>query len=85
MSESTLFLIVAVPANGSQYLGGGLEGSLFRLRDLPLHSAGLDLFFGDATGFPRGGFNHGTSAILYLTSAARGHQDIAIIAVEAFN
>src|SRR3569833_1026446 len=70
----------------------GLAGSWFfrfrrscdlRLRNEPLHLVSGDLLFGDTAGLARSRFDHRVCAVLQLACAARGYENVAIVAVES--
>src|SRR5688572_29795562 len=54
----------------------------FRLTDDVTYLAGVHFVLGDAAGLAGIRVHHGTGAGLYLARASRGHQDVAILAVE---
>src|ERR1700693_1104381 len=64
---------------------GGLLGGAARFRNLPLHLARADFVLRNAAGFAGIGLNHRRGSGLPLAGAAGRDQNIAIVAVEAFD
>jgi len=54
-------------------------------RNDPFHFAGTDFILRDAARFTGTGFDYRRSAALELAGPASGHEDVAIVAVEAFD
>lgn len=71
-------------AEGLIHLFSGFGGR-FVIGDDPLHFAGPNFILGDATGFAGTGFNDGRGAALQLAGAPSRDQDVAIVAIEAFD
>jgi hypothetical protein len=64
---------------------GGLLSGAARFRDFPFHLASADFILRDAAGFAGICLYHRRSARLQLSGAPGGDQNVAIVAVEAFN
>jgi hypothetical protein len=73
-----------VAENLFQSFSGLLCGAA-RFRDLPLHFAGADFILRDAAGFAGIGLHYRRRSRLQLASAPGGDQNVAIVAVEAFD
>src|ERR1700693_146318 len=67
-----------------QNFRGLLDGAA-RFGDLPLHLARADFILRNATGFAGVGLDHRRGSGLQLARAPGGDQNIAIVAVEAFD
>src|ERR1700675_4718500 len=64
---------------------GRLLGRAASFRNLPLHLTRADFILRNAAGFARVGLHHRRSAGLKLAGAPRRYQNVAIVAVEAFD
>jgi hypothetical protein len=64
---------------------GGFYRRLRCFGNDPFHFAGADLVLRDAARFTGTGFDYRRSAALELAGTASGHEDVAIVAVEAFD
>src|ERR1700724_2316003 len=64
---------------------GGLLSGAARFRDFPFHLAGADFILRDAAGFAGICLYHRRSARMQLPGALGGDQNVAIVAVKAFN
>src|SRR5258705_9476050 len=64
---------------------GQVDGGLGSLRDDPFHLAGADFILRDSAGLAGAGFHDRRSAALQLAGTAGSDENVAVIAVEAFN
>src|SRR5580658_8732293 len=64
---------------------GGLLGGAAKFGNLPLHFAGANFILRDAARLAGTGVDHGRCAGLELPRASSCHQNIAVVAVEAFD
>jgi hypothetical protein len=77
-------LSVGLPALIKRFLGG-FDRRFRGFRNDPFHFAGPDFILRDAARFTGTGFNYRRSAALELASPSSGHEDVAIVAIEAFD
>jgi hypothetical protein len=66
-------------------LAGGLRSGLGNFGDDPFHLPGTDFVLGDAARLAGTGLYDRRRATLELAGPTGGHEDIAIVAVEAFD
>jgi hypothetical protein len=75
---------VGLPALVERFLSG-FHRRLRCFRNDPFHFAGPDFVLRDTARFTRTGFDYRRSAAPELAGTASGHEDVAIVAVEAFD
>src|SRR5258708_11064697 len=82
--QSTAARLSVVPESLIQNFGS-LLGRAAGFRNLPFHLTGANFILRNAAGFARAGVNHRRGAGLKLPGATRGDENVAIVAVEAFD